>query len=339
MELESILASPIDGTPLRRVGDTLKSDSGHEFPIIEGIPILLLPGTNDTIGAMTATRAVAASGGAGHASGDDPYYLDTLGLTPEERARFREEVGKTAADIDPVAAFMVGATNGILYKNLVGRLPRYPIPHFRLTDGKNKLLLDLGCNWGRWSMAAADQGFLPVGLDPQFGAVLAARRVARQRGVQAHFVCGDARHLPFRRDVFDTVFSYSVLQHLPREDVARIAQESRRVLKPGGETFIQMPNAFGIRCLQHQIMRCFREPQGFEVRYWTLGQLRRLFEREVGATTLEIDCFFGLGLQGSDVDLMRQPFSSLVRVSELLRQIPALIPVADSVYVRSRRAV
>ena len=336
MELESILASPIDGRPMRRVGDTLKSDSGHEFPIVEGIPILLLPDTNDTIGAMAASRAVVA--GMENVNSHDPYYLDTLGLTPEERTRFRKEVGRKDSEIDPVAAFMIGATNGILYKNLVGRLPRYPIPHFRLEDGKDKLLLDLGCNWGRWCVAAAGRGFLPVGLDPQFGAVLAAKRVAEQLGVKAFFVCGDARHLPFRHDVFDTVFSYSVLQHLPQKDVLRIAQESRRVLKAGGETFIQMPNALGIRCLQHQIMRGFREPRDFEVRYWMLRHLRRLFEREVGTTKLEIDCFFGLGLQGSDVDLMRFPFSFLVRVSELLRRLPVLIPVADSVYVRSHKS-
>ncbi len=335
MELENILASPIDGTPLRRVGDTLKSDSGHEFPIVQGIPIMLLPDTNDTIGAMAASRVVVAA--MGDSNAHDPYYLDTLGLTPEERTRFRKEAGSHDPEIDPVAAFMIGATNGILYKNLVGRLPRYPIPHFRLADGKDKLLLDLGCNWGRWCVAAARSGFLPIGLDPQFGAVLAAKRVAEQLGVKAFFVCGDARHLPFRHDVFDTVFSYSVLQHLPPGDVLRIAHESRRVLKAGGEAFIQMPNTLGIRCLQHQIMRRFREPQGFEVRYWGLRQLRTLFEREIGATTLEIDCFFGLGLQGSDVDLMRFPFSFLVRVSELLRRLPGLLPVADSVYVRSHK--
>lgn len=343
IELESILASPVDGSPLRRVGDVLKSESGHEFPFVEGIPVLLMPGTNDTIGAMAGSRIVASATADERKAGNDPYYLESLGLTPEERLRFKAEVSGGDMAIDPVVAFMVCATNGILYRNLVGRLPRYPIPNFRLKNGQGKLMLDLGCNWGRWCIAAAREGFTPVGIDPQIGAVLAARRVAKQLGIKAHFVCGDARHLPFRKSIFDTVFSYSVLQHLAREDVALIAKESHRVLKNYGETFIQMPNAFGIRCLQHQLKRGFREAHGFQVRYWTLGQLRSLFEREIGMTQLEIDCFFGLGLQASDVDIMPPLSRVLIGFSEYLRKVGSILPVlswaADSVYVHSRKNV
>lgn len=335
INLASILISPIDGARLQKEGDIFISASGHSFPIVEGIPVLLPPNTSDTIGAMSASRTVGSSSRGPAAQCADPYYLETLGLTPEQRLQFRAEVGANQHEIDPVVAHMVGHTCGNLYNKFVGRLPRYPIPNFRIKNGEGKLLLDLGCNWGRWCLAAAREGFIPIGLDPQFGAVLAAQRVAKQLGVKAHFICADARHLPFRPDSFDAVFSYSVLQHLAREDVTMITKECRRVLKKGGESLIQMPNAFGIRCLQHQIKRRFRKPQNFEVRYWTPWHLRSLFAREMGPTRLEIDCFFGLGLQQSDLDLMRFPYSTLVRISELLRRIPLLVPVADSLYVHS----
>ena len=49
--------------------------------------------------------------------------------------------------------------------------------------------------------------------------MLAARRICRELGVDVQFVVGDARHLPFANSVFDITFSYSVLQHFPKEDV------------------------------------------------------------------------------------------------------------------------
>ena len=38
-------------------------------------------------------------------------------------------------------------------------------------------LLDIGCSWGRWSLAAARKGYSVVGIDPSLGAVMAARRI------------------------------------------------------------------------------------------------------------------------------------------------------------------
>ena len=76
-------------------------------------------------------------------------------------------------------------------------------------------------------------------------AVEAARRVAAQLGVEAEYVVGDARELPFPDDSFDVVFSYSVLQHLAKDDVRRVIAEIRRVLRPGGTAWIEMPNAHG----------------------------------------------------------------------------------------------
>ena len=52
--------------------------------------------------------------------------------------------------------------------------------------------------------------------------------------MEAEYVVGDARELPFEDGSFDAVFSYSVLQHLAKEDVPRVVAEIRRVLRPGG---------------------------------------------------------------------------------------------------------
>ena len=91
----------------------------------------------------------------------------------------------------------------------------------RSRAANGELLLDIGCNWGRWTIAAAQRGYRPIGIDPSFEAIVAARRIARQLGVDdARYVVADARKLPFADGTFDVVFSYGVLQHFSKSDVA-----------------------------------------------------------------------------------------------------------------------
>jgi SAM-dependent methyltransferase len=221
---------------------------------------------------------------------------------------------------------------------MIGKLRSYPIPELRLPAGEGKTFLDLGCNWGRWSIAAARKGYAVIGVDPSLGAVMAARRVAERLGLPIRHVVADARFLPFPSSSFDVVFSYSVLQHLSKTNVRTVVDQVARTLKAGGVSFIQMPNFLGIRSLQHQARRGFREPCDFEVRYWSLPELTKAFSR-IGTTAISVDCYFGLGLQESDVHLMPPHLKLLIRLSAVLRQLTGRLPflkyVADSVYVRS----
>jgi SAM-dependent methyltransferase len=178
-------------------------------------------------------------------------------------------------------------------------------------------------------------------MDPSLGAVLAARRVAASLGLAARFVVGDARFLPFHGRSFDRVFSYSVLQHLSRDHVRLAVDDMARVTAPAGSVLVQMPTRFGIRCLYHQARRRFREAAEFEVRYWTIPQLRRLFGR-IGPAAVSVDCFFGIGLQRSDAALMPARLKVVLAASEALRAasgvLRPLVYLADSVYVTAQRA-
>jgi 2-polyprenyl-3-methyl-5-hydroxy-6-metoxy-1,4-benzoquinol methylase len=318
----------VDGSKLVRKGDGWESEAGRQYGEVHGIPVLLRPDTNDTIPAMAFSRRAITSE-------DDPFRLDTLDMNEQHRAPLRDAMlNHTPGKMDPVVAWMVAATCGNLYLNLVGRLPRYPVPKLRLGEGAGAVFVDLGCNWGRWCIAAAREGFSPVGIDPQLGAVLAAKRVAEQLGVKAHFICGDARHLPLRPGVADVVFSYSVLQHFCREDVSAVIDDARQVLKPGGRFLTQMPNVFGLRCMFQWARRGFTDGSGFDVRYWTPGQLHHAFEK-IGPVQLETDCFFGIGLQPADADLMAFGTRWLLKASEGLRRAGFPTWLADSVYVNA----
>jgi SAM-dependent methyltransferase/uncharacterized protein YbaR (Trm112 family) len=334
--LSDLLACPVDGSPLMPDGDEWVSAHGRRYPSVQGVPVLFRPEVDNTLAAMAQSRAMA---GRGHAE-MDPWCVDSLGLDERQKKPLMEALKRSGQDVDPVVEQMIAATCGNLYLGLVGNLPRYPIPHFRMKHGGGRLLVDLGCNWGRWCIAAAREGFCPVGIDPQLGAVLAARRVAQQLGIKAHFICADARHLPLRAGVADAVFSYSVIQHLSREDVNAVIKSAGAVMKPGAELMVQMPNVMGARCFYQWARRGFNDGEGFNVRYWTLGQLRRAFGA-IGTVDFSIDCFFGIGLQPADADLMPAKWRLLLSASESLRKLegvwPGLALLADSVYVNTRK--
>jgi SAM-dependent methyltransferase/uncharacterized protein YbaR (Trm112 family) len=331
------LVCPRDHNRLKYVSDNLTCSAGHAYPVVDGVPVMLLDDEVQTIGAAEKTLELAASLSEERLPG---FYLESLSITEIEKKGIIALARSGVSKVDPVVAYMIGATSGNLYNHLRGRLDSYPIPELRLARGDGQTLLDVGCNWGRWSIAAAQNGYAVVGIDPQLGAIMAARRVSLALGLSIKYIIADARYLPFAENSFDKVFSYSVLQHLSKEDVALTVTEIARVLKPEGASLVQMPTPFGIRTLYNQARRRFRQPYGFEVRFWTIPSLKRLFSR-IGKTKISVDCYFGTGIQKSDSHLMPRKLKVVLTVSEMLRKASRfarpLIYLADSVYVHSTK--
>lgn len=285
-------------------------EQGHEYPLVDGVPVLL-------VDEEVPTHAACGR-------------VEELPPPPKE-------------GIDPFVQEVIGATCGRLYEHLIAELPEYPIPELRLPPGDGRTFLEVGSNWGRWCVAAARRGYAPTGIDPSLKGVQAARRVAEQLGVAAEYVVGDARRLPFPDASFDVVFSYSVFQHFSKQDALAAFDEIGRVLKPGGESLIQMANLYGAKSLWNQAReRRFREPRTlFDVRYWGPRELRDELERRVGPTRLSVDGFFTLNPQPTDLALLPARYRAVVHTSEALRRVSDVVTpltyVADSVYARSRR--
>lgn len=347
-----ILACPVDRSPLRfdSGASELHSATGRRYPVVDGVPVLLRDDLPPTVGFMAESITAARRHVAGEVSARPvegyPWFAKTIGISDAQRDQLARAVEAHVArsdGVDPVANLLVAATGGYAYAKVVGALTRLPIPTAPTLRSDAAPTLDLGCSWGRWSLALGTARHQVVGLDPSLGAVLAARRIAAQRRVSAAFVVGDARHLPFRSSTFAAAHSYSVLQHFSVDDASDAIRELGRVLRPGGEALVQMASATGVRSLQHQLRRRFRTPTGFEVRYWTRKALASTFEAAIGPTSVEVDCFFGLGLQDSDLDLMPTLARFATRTSEVLKRASSshsgrwLSRVADSLYLRSVR--
>ncbi|MBI4672670.1 MAG: class I SAM-dependent methyltransferase [Chloroflexi bacterium] len=96
---------------------------------------------------------------------------------------------------------------------------------------KNDVVLDLGCGNGKFAYWNRDKvaTMLAADLAPWF---------ADRARAELPLLRADLRALPVRAATLDKVFSIDVLEHLTRDDIARVLDETRRVLKPGGRFFV-----------------------------------------------------------------------------------------------------
>lgn len=98
---------------------------------------------------------------------------------------------------------------------------------FERTD----VALDLGCGNGKfayWNRPKV-RTMLAADVAPWF---------ADRARAELPLIRADLRALPVRDGMLDKVFSIDVLEHLAAEDIARVLDEARRALKPGGRLFV-----------------------------------------------------------------------------------------------------
>jgi SAM-dependent methyltransferase/uncharacterized protein YbaR (Trm112 family) len=330
--LLELLECPRDHSKLHLENGHLCCARGHEYPIVGGIPVFLLAEKEQTIG-LAATSLKAAESGTG-----GPLYLDTLGICEAEKHGIERD-WIDGSKIDGVISYLVGATSGCGYVDIIGRLENYPIPDIPVGKGNGELLLDVGSNWGRWSVSAARKGWRVIGIDPSLGAVLAAQRAFSRMNLDLAFVCGDARFLPFRADLVQCAFSYSVIQHFSEIDVERSIAELGRVLRRGGFAKIQMAHRGGLRSTYSRTRHDYLDGGPFRVRYWSLASMLNLFEKKIGPSKCTAEAFGGLGLLAEDIYLVSIKAKVLIAISELLKKLSIfvrpLVLLADSVYILS----
>jgi SAM-dependent methyltransferase/uncharacterized protein YbaR (Trm112 family) len=329
IRLLDLLACPRDHSELIFERGNLCCAQGHTYPIVSGVPIFLLAEKEQTIGIAVESLKAAKN------EAENPLYVDTLGLSEEEK-RGVERAWVLGSKIDPAISYLIGATSGWGYVKLIGRLKDYPIPDIPVGVGHGRLLLDVGSNWGRWSVSAARKGWRVIGIDPSLGAILATQRAFSGMKLDISFVCGDARFLPLKADLFNCVFSYSVIQHFSKKDAELSVAEMGRVLRRGGFAKIQMAHKGGLRSTYSRTRPGYVD-RDFNVRYWSLASMRKIFENYVGPSTLVAEAFGGLGLLAEDRSYVSTRAKILITLSTLLKKtsilVRPLVNFADSVYV------
>src|SRR4051812_24119200 len=94
------LGCPVDQTGLTLEGETLVSAAGRRYPVVDGLPVMLIADREQTIGIARASLD-RALGRAGYPGAED-LYLESVGVTDEERAQVAALAKAGKAKIDPV---------------------------------------------------------------------------------------------------------------------------------------------------------------------------------------------------------------------------------------------
>ncbi len=129
------------------------------------------------------------------------------------------------------------------------------------------LYLDVGCGAGTYTRWLAEQGLQVIGLD--YSQPTLAK--ARTRTSPTIALCAaDATRLPFPDSSFDGALCFGVLQAV--SDSAPVIRELARVLRPGGELWIDALNSDGLAARLEQA-RLRRKGKGMHLRYELHGHV------------------------------------------------------------------
>ena len=101
--------------------------------------------------------------------------------------------------------------------------------------------IDVGCGAATYTRWLAEQGVHMVGLDYSHPTLIKARA---RTPADIPLYAGDASRLPFPDETFDGALCFGLLQAV--SDSAGVVRELARVLKPGGELWIDALNGAGV---------------------------------------------------------------------------------------------
>jgi 2-polyprenyl-3-methyl-5-hydroxy-6-metoxy-1,4-benzoquinol methylase len=124
------------------------------------------------------------------------------------------------------------------------------------TRSANGTLLDMGCGNGKFLSFMRGMGWKTYGTDISPLAV----EVARANGHRVS--CGDVAQARFSDDFFDLITLNNVLEHV--YDPIATLEELRRVLKPGGELIVCVPN---FDCYERQVFGRHWDPLKIPVHF------------------------------------------------------------------------
>lgn len=110
-----------------------------------------------------------------------------------------------------------------------------------LLDGQGGKVLDVGCGPGVMVEDLTSRGFEYWGVDAAPSMIEECHKNFAQY-TQAHFAVGNATHIDFPGETFDTVICMGVIDHIKDYELA--ISEMLRVIKPNGTLLIAFPNIY-----------------------------------------------------------------------------------------------
>ncbi|MFA4819894.1 MAG: class I SAM-dependent methyltransferase [Candidatus Aenigmatarchaeota archaeon] len=106
-------------------------------------------------------------------------------------------------------------------------------------ENKKGIILDLACGSGR-NFVKTDGTV--VGVDFSVSMIKMAAKKAKKKNLEVLLACGDAMHLPFSDDSFDSVLFSSSFHCIKWNHRKKLLEEIGRVAKEGAPVFISVWN-------------------------------------------------------------------------------------------------
>jgi 2-polyprenyl-3-methyl-5-hydroxy-6-metoxy-1,4-benzoquinol methylase len=136
--------------------------------------------------------------------------------------------------------------------------PRRAAAVLRVPLAPQSRILDVGAGWGQLSIPLAQRGHQVVALDQTPNRLRLLDAISRQEGATCDLLCGDIETAPLRNNTFDLIILNGVLEWTVRDRSSdaspathqvAVLEHCRSLLAPGGQIFLAIENALGLKYL------------------------------------------------------------------------------------------
>ena len=148
----------------------------------------------------------------------------------------------------------------------------------KVTDLRNKKVLEIGAGTGRDSFPLVERGAVVFQLDYAENSLKILKRLAEDSNLPVSIVGGDTFRLPFRDGTFDIIFHQGLLEHFRKPLAERLLRENMRALKEGGLLLVDVPQRWhSYTVAKHILIAMNKWFAGWE-RSFSVGELRSLLK-------------------------------------------------------------
>ena len=194
-------------------------------------------------------------------------------------------------------------------------------------------------------VAAAQKGYIPVGIDIKQRACENSLAVLQDMGIKGYVILADLQEIPFQDNLFEQVWSFSVIQHTHRSRALNCLKEIYRILQPQKSCKLEFPLKTGFWnkwVISKRINK--KEEDDFDswsVRYYELKELEDWFEDIFGNFSFENHCYFGIGILPIDLKYVSWYYKVVVAASLVLNGISKIFYplkyISDSIYIEATK--
>lgn len=134
---------------------------------------------------------------------------------------------------------------------------------------KGSRILDAGCGAGDSVAYFLKKGFHAEGIDisPEFISI------AKKKVPKGRFRLMDVRRLKYKSGVFDAIYAFALLEHIPKSQIIKVLKDFARILKNKGFLFITTPRGRGEHFVYYPLAK-----EKFKASFYIIKEIKSLLK-------------------------------------------------------------